>query len=47
MDWQTLTAAGIVVFTLTIFLVRLARRPRGKSVCGHDCDCGKNSRKFD
>ena len=25
MDWQTLIAAGIVVVTLTIFLVRLAR----------------------
>lgn len=40
MDWQTLTAAGIVVMTLTIFLVRLAR-PRKKSGCGHDCGCNK------
>jgi hypothetical protein len=40
MDWQTLTAAGIVVVTLTIFLVRLAR-PKKKSGCGHDCGCGK------
>jgi hypothetical protein len=40
MDWQTLTAAGIVVITLTIFLVRLAR-PKKKSGCGHDCGCGK------
>lgn len=40
MDWQTLTAAGIVVVTLTIFLVRLAR-PKKKSGCGHDCDCKK------
>lgn len=44
MDWQNLTAAGIVVLTLVIFLVRLAR-PRHKSGCGHGCDCGKNFRK--
>ena len=36
MDWQTLTAAGIVIITLTIFLVRLAR-PKKKSGCGHGC----------
>lgn len=41
MDWQTLTAAGVVIVTLTIFLVRLAR-PKKKSGCGHDCGCGKN-----
>lgn len=46
MDWQTLTAAGIVVITLTIFLVRIAR-PRRKTGCGHDCGCGKNSSKPD
>jgi hypothetical protein len=46
MDWQTLTAAGIVVLTLTIFLVRLAR-PRRKPGCGHDCGCTKNSNKSD
>lgn len=40
MDWQTLTASGIVVMTLTIFLVRLAR-PTKKSGCGHDCGCNK------
>jgi hypothetical protein len=45
MDWQTLTAAGIVVFTLTIFLVRLAR-PRRKPGCGHGCSCGKSPTKF-
>ncbi len=40
-DWQTLTAAGIVAITLTIFLVRLAR-PKKKSGCGkQDCGCGK------
>jgi hypothetical protein len=44
MDWQSLIAAGIVVLTLTIFLVRLAR-PRRKSGCGHDCGCGKKSPK--
>lgn len=40
MDWQTLTAAGIVAFTLTTFLVRLAR-PKKKAGCGSGCDCGK------
>ena len=40
MDWQTLTAAGIVAITLTIFLVRLAR-PKKKTGCGKDCGCGK------
>jgi hypothetical protein len=44
MDWQSLIAAGIVVLTLTIFLVRLAR-PRRKPGCGHGCDCGKKSGK--
>lgn len=43
MDWQTLIASGIVVLTLTIFLVRLTRRPRGKHGCGHDCGCDKKS----
>jgi hypothetical protein len=46
MDWQTYIAAGIVVLTLLIFLVLLAR-PRRKSGCGHGCDCGKNSNKSD
>ena len=41
MDWQTLTAAGIVIVTLTIFLIRLAL-PKKKSGCGHDCGCGKD-----
>ena len=40
MDWQTLTAVGIVIITLVIFLVRLAR-PKKKSSCGKDCGCGK------
>ena len=44
MDWQSLIAIGIVVLTLTIFLVRLAR-PRRKSGCDHGCGCGNNSRK--
>ena len=41
MDWQTLTAAGIVIGTLAIFLIRLAL-PKKKPGCGHDCGCGKN-----
>ncbi len=45
MDWQTLTAAGIVIITLTIFLVRLARPKKKKSGCGHDCGCGKPNDK--
>ncbi|MCX6865779.1 MAG: hypothetical protein NTV46_06080 [Verrucomicrobia bacterium] len=40
MDWQTLIAAGIVIVTLTIFLVRLVR-PQQRGGCGHDCGCGK------
>lgn len=41
MDWQTITVTGIVVGTLTIFLVRLAR-PKKTSGCGkHGCGCGK------
>ena len=39
-DWQTLAAAGIVLVTLAIFLVRLIR-PKKKSGCGKDCGCGK------
>jgi hypothetical protein len=40
LDWQTLSAAGIVIFTLTIFLVKLAR-PKKKKSCGKNCGCGK------
>lgn len=40
MEWQTLTAAGIVLVTLTVFLVRLAR-PNKKSGCGKGCGCKK------
>ncbi len=40
MDWQTLTAVGIVAVTLTIFLVRLAR-PKKSSGCGKGCGCDK------
>ncbi len=40
MDWQSYTAVGIVVITLAIFLVRLAR-PKKKSGCGHNCGCDK------
>ena len=43
MDWQTYTAAGIVIVTLTIFLVRLVK-PKKKSGCGHDCGCGKTNK---
>jgi FeoB-associated Cys-rich membrane protein len=44
MDWQTLTAVGIVGITLVIFLVRILR-PKKKSGCGHDCGCGKPNEK--
>jgi hypothetical protein len=40
MEWQTLTAAGVVTITLVIFLVRLAR-PKKKSGCKPGCGCGK------
>ncbi|MEO8614540.1 MAG: hypothetical protein ABI600_05315 [Luteolibacter sp.] len=43
MDWQTLTAAGIVLVTLTIFLIRLLK-PKKNTACGHDCGCGKKSK---
>lgn len=41
MDWQTLTAAGLVAITLTIFLIRLARPKRKKAGCKQGCGCGK------
>lgn len=44
MDWQTLTAAGIVIVTLTIFAIRLIL-PKKKSSCGHDCGCGKTKER--
>lgn len=40
MDWQSLTAAGIVTLTVTLFLIRLAK-PRKKSGCGNHCNCSK------
>jgi len=40
MDWQQLIVIAIVIITITVFLVRLAK-PRGKSSCGNDCGCGK------
>lgn len=40
LDWQTLTAVGIVAITLVVFISRLAR-PKKKSGCGKDCGCGK------
>ncbi len=40
MDWQTYVAAAIVLITLAIFVVRLARRKKGKSGCGGGC-CDK------
>jgi hypothetical protein len=44
MDWQTLTAAGIVLATVVIFLVAYAR-PKKKTGCGHNCGCGKKEEK--
>lgn len=40
MNWQTYIAAGIVIFTLTVFLVRIAK-PKKQGGCGHNCGCGK------
>jgi hypothetical protein len=40
MDGQTYIAAGIVIVTLVVFLVRLVR-PKRKGGCGHHCGCGK------
>jgi len=39
MDWQTHTAAAIVIVTLVIFIVRFFR-PGRKSGCDRGC-CGK------
>jgi hypothetical protein len=39
-DWQTLVAGAVVVLTLLVFLIRLARPRRGGG-CGHGCDCGR------
>lgn len=39
MDWQTYTAAGFVVITLVVFLVRIAKKSNGKPSCGHHCGC--------
>lgn len=41
-DWQTLAAAGIVVITLVVFLVRITR-PKKKSGCGKGCGCDKST----
>ncbi len=40
MDWQTVIAIGIVILTLTVFVVRFIRPKKGGG-CGHDCGCGK------
>jgi hypothetical protein len=45
MDWQSFAAIGIVIMTVLIFIRRITRKRRGSS-CGHDCGCGKNSRKL-
>jgi hypothetical protein len=39
MDWQSYIAAGIVIVTVVVFVVRLAW-PRQKAGCGHHCGCG-------
>jgi len=40
-DWQTLAAAGIVIMTLCIFLLKLTRGNKKASPCGHNCGCKK------
>ena len=40
-NWQSWTAAGIVVITLVIFLIRAFRPKHGKGHCD-DCSCGKS-----
>jgi hypothetical protein len=44
-EWQSLAAAGIVILTMAIFLVRMLR-PRPKDGCGHGCGCGKKTEAF-
>ena len=38
MDWQSVIAAGIVIATLAVFVVRFIR-PRKRGGCGGKCDC--------
>ena len=40
MDAQSYIAAGIVIVTLSLFVVRLAK-PGKRGGCGHDCGCGR------
>ena len=40
MDWQTYSAAAIVLLTLAIFVYRLTHRKKRKSGCGGGC-CDK------
>jgi hypothetical protein len=40
MDWQEIIVIAIVVTTVTVFLVRLAK-PQRKASCGKDCGCGR------
>ncbi len=39
-DWQSWAAAGIVLITLAIFVIRALRRKSGAGHCD-DCSCGK------
>lgn len=42
MDWQSITAAAVVIATLGIFLFRMLRPKRRKSGCGGGCGCDKS-----
>ena len=39
MDWQTLTALGIVLGTGAVFAWRIARPGKRKTGCGKGCGC--------
>ena len=43
MDWQTITALGIVALTAAAFAYRLFR-PAKKSGCGKSCGCGSEGK---
>ena len=45
MEWQSITALGIVAATLGVFIYRLARPGKNKSACGKSCGCGAEKKR--
>ena len=46
MDWQAISALGIVLGTLAVFAWRIAHPAKGKSACGKGCGCGAEKRRM-